>query len=74
MTRTYRGVWLSNVPLDINEGADGDTLLCVTLACDSERISDFECVEASKPYREWLIPAAVLKSLIFSIEVIDRTA
>jgi hypothetical protein len=33
MTQLFRGVWLSNEPLTINEGAKGDTLLCVTLKC-----------------------------------------
>jgi hypothetical protein len=28
----FSGVWLSDQPLDANEGASGDTLLCVDLA------------------------------------------
>jgi len=71
-TRMHRGVWLSDVPLDVNEGADGDILLCVTLACDGERIQNFEWVEVGKPYREWLVPAVSLKPLISSIEIVTR--
>ena len=54
-TREHSGVWLSDVPLDINEGADGDTLLQVELP--EQVIADFEWIEKGKPYREWLIPA-----------------
>jgi hypothetical protein len=66
-TEVTHGVWLSDVPLSINEGAKGDTLLCVTLTCDGERIEEFEWVEVGKPYREWQIPAATLKSLISDV-------
>ena len=54
-TRVHSGVWLSNVPLDINEGAEGDTLLQLELP--EELIADYEWVEDGKPYREWLVPA-----------------
>jgi hypothetical protein len=54
-TREHSGVWLSDVPLDINEGAKGDTLLKVELP--EQVIADFEWIEEGKPYREWLIPA-----------------
>ena len=57
-TNVYRGVWVSNVPLDINEGADGDTLLSFEL--DESVFSEYEWVEDEKPYRESLIPAEIL--------------
>ncbi len=38
-TRVHSGVWLSNVPLDINEGAEGDTLLQLELP--EELIADY---------------------------------
>jgi hypothetical protein len=55
LTREHSGVWLSDVPLDIDEGAEGDTLLRVELP--EQVIADFEWIEEGKPYREWLIPA-----------------
>jgi hypothetical protein len=71
MTKLRRGVWLSNEPLTINEGAEGDTLLCVTLKCKWKRIEGFEVVELGKPYREWIIPTGTLKPIISTIEVVD---
>jgi hypothetical protein len=58
------GVWVSDVPLGADEGADGDTLLSVTVA--DKVFSDYEWTEAdperrdTKGYREALIPAAQL--------------
>ena len=43
--REWRGVWLSDRPLDINEGAPGDTLLAVTLDCSASTIAEFEWIE-----------------------------
>ena len=57
----YHGVWFSNVSLDENEGAHGDTLLEVRIP--AKRIADFEWVEEGKPYREWLIPAKLVNTL-----------
>lgn len=56
----HSGVWLSNVPLDENEGACGDVLLEVQLDMTKDELAQYEWVEEGKPYREWLIPAAVL--------------
>lgn len=56
----YSGVWLSNVPLDANEGAFGDTLLAVELNLTDEELRKYEWVEEGKGYREWLIPAALV--------------
>jgi hypothetical protein len=56
---TFSGVWLSNYPLECNEGAKGDQLLEITLPDDLD-ISDHEWAEEGKPYREWLVPAEVL--------------
>jgi hypothetical protein len=53
-----RGVWLSETPLDENEGADGDQLLQIELP-DAVAL-EHEVVEEGKPYREFLIPASVL--------------
>jgi hypothetical protein len=55
----HTGVWISDVPLDENEGAD--TLLVVEIGADL--IEEFEWVEEGKPYREFLVPASVLNQL-----------
>jgi len=59
-TNEYSGVWLSNVPLDANEGAFGETLLLVELDMPEGELSQFEWIEEGKGYREWLIPAALI--------------
>jgi len=58
----YSGVWLSDVPLTLNEGADGDTLLEVNLDLPKDELQDYEWVEDGKPYREWLIPAELINT------------
>ena len=54
----HTGVWLSNVPLDENEGAHGETVLEVTFNLPDASLDSFEWIEEGKPYREWLVPAA----------------
>lgn len=54
----WRGVWLSNAPLTVNEGAFGDTILEVDLP--EHIFSRHEWVEDGKPYREALIPAVIV--------------
>ncbi|MDA1129442.1 MAG: hypothetical protein O2913_12195 [Chloroflexi bacterium] len=56
--KVWRGVWLSDVPLDINEGAAGDTVLVLDIPARVFR--RYEWVEESKPYKESLVPAAIL--------------
>ena len=51
----YGGVWLSDRPLDVNEGADGDTLL--SLEIPDEVVGKYEWIEDGKTYREFLVPA-----------------
>ena len=58
---TLRGVFLSDRPLDGNEGASGNHLLEVTLPDDCCDLSYYELVEEGKPYREWCIPAEIIK-------------
>jgi len=58
----HSGVWLSNVPLDANESVFGDTLLLVELDLSELEMSQYEWVEKEKPYREWLVPAALLNA------------
>jgi hypothetical protein len=54
----FTGVWFSDRPLDVNEGAGGDTLLMVDLPDDV--FAAHEWVEEGKPFRESLIPAEVV--------------
>lgn len=51
------GVWFSDVPLDINEGAKGPTVLAVEIP--EKDVEAFEVRESGKPYREWCVPAEV---------------
>ena len=54
------GVWLSNRPLDSNEGAKGDVLLEVQMDLQETDLADFELIEDGKPYREWCLPAELV--------------
>lgn len=54
------GVWLSDRPLDGNEGAKGDVLLEVQMDLEDAELADFEVIEDGKPYREWCAPAALV--------------
>ncbi len=58
--REWTGVWFSDQPLDVNEGAEGDTLLRVDLNLTDDAIADYEWVEEEKGYREWLLPAQLV--------------
>jgi hypothetical protein len=54
----YSGVWLSNSPLDANEGATGDDLLAVEIP--EEAIAEYEWVQDFPDYREWLVPGEIV--------------
>jgi len=56
----HRGVWISDMPLDVNEGAKGEVLLAVEVAVDVADADQWEWIEEGKLYREWLVPAAWL--------------
>jgi hypothetical protein len=56
----HRGVWLSDRPLDENEGAHGDALLGIDLP--ARLVKPYEGIEERKPYRELLVPAAVVNT------------
>lgn len=67
----YTGVWLSDQQLDENEGANGDTLLRVVIP-DGD-LSDYEWIEEGKPYREFLVPAALInQTATVTIERVDQ--
>lgn len=56
--QVFQGVWLSNIPLDINQGAAGDTLLVINIP--EEVVAEHEWIEEGKPYREFLVPAEIV--------------
>jgi hypothetical protein len=59
MSQVLEGVWLSEQPLSVNEGAKGDTVLKVTFNCSAAALDYWEVVEEGEGpgYREWLMPA-----------------
>ena len=59
--QTFRGVWLSDRPLDANEGACGETILQVSFPPTID-LADYEWVEEGKGYREWCVPADLINS------------
>lgn len=67
----WSGVWLSDRPLDANEGAEGAHLLELTIDATESDLADYEWIEEDKTYREWLVPAAVLNPRIRSVREID---
>ena len=58
--RTFRGVWLSDRPLDAADLIDGDTLLKIEIP--EKSLVDYEWVEEGKPFREWLVPAEIVNA------------
>jgi hypothetical protein len=60
--REWTGVWLSDVPLDANEGAIGDVLLRLSLKVPARDLRFWEWQEEGKPYREFLVPAELINS------------
>jgi len=69
--REFAGVWLSDRPLDENDGTKGGTVLQVSLSAPESAIAEFEWSEEGKPYREWLIPAVRLKPLIAGVRIVS---
>jgi hypothetical protein len=55
------GVFLADLPVDVNEGAKGDTVLAVDLPDDLD-LSGFEIIEETPHvrWREWCVPAVVI--------------
>lgn len=60
-SKKWTGVFLSDVPVDENDGARGDTLLFVDLALSEEDFDYFDFgPDAEKPYGEFCIPAKLV--------------
>lgn len=56
-----QGVFLSDVPASVSDGATGEQVIEVTLPIGLD-LSEHEIIEEHKGYREWCIPAAVLNA------------
>lgn len=56
------GVFLADSPVDVNEGAAGDAVLCVDLDVPSDEIDAWEIIEEYKRFREFMIPAATINA------------
>jgi hypothetical protein len=63
------GAWVSNVSPEVNEGAEGDTLLQVELS--EQAVADYEWIEEDEPYREWLVLADLIDGQA-SVHVVDE--
>ena len=56
------GVWLSDRPLDCNEGAgpdEGASMLLRVVLTDETAIAEYEVIEEGSSYRTWCVPASV---------------
>jgi hypothetical protein len=58
---TLTGVFLADMPVDINEGAVGDEVIEVALPDDLD-LDDFELIQDGKPFREWCVPAGLINA------------
>jgi|GEM_PF-4229669 len=67
----HKGVWLSDVPLAVNEGARGDILFKVSLDMNASELDCYEWVEEGKSYREWLVPARVINPRM-RLDIVDE--
>jgi len=56
----WLGVWVSDRPLDEDEGGSGDTLLEISLP--SEVLDPWEWNAPGQNYREWLVPSELLNT------------
>ena len=57
-SQLWTGVWLSDKPLDPNEGAKGCTL--IVLEMPESILAPYEWIEEGKPFREFLVPAEII--------------
>jgi len=72
----YSGVWVADSPVDINEGAGGDTLLEVEVSLSDAKVSEYEVIETAQgsgSLRTFLIPAEILNARS-SVRIVDQDA
>lgn len=67
---TFTGVWISNEPLDWNEGARGEQLLVIEIDL---HIGPYEVLNPEVGYREWCVPAAVLNGPDVSVRLMSQS-
>jgi len=68
--QVWRGVWLSDRPLDANEGAYGDVVLFVVMP--EEIVVEYEWIQ-DIGYREFLVPANIISQFpINRCHICDR--
>lgn len=67
----YSGVWISDSPLDLSEGASGAWLITIEMPPDVATLIDqeHEWIEEGKGYREWLVPAKLLNEFATVVHV-----
>lgn len=66
------GVYVSETPLDENEGALTGALFTFT-GVDPETIADYELIEEGKPYREWCVPAEIVNTWLRTRKLATET-
>lgn len=70
--KLWTGVWLSSVPAEKrNDEDDAVNLMVKFEATERELLSRWEWTAEGRPYREWLIPAALLNKRA-SVEMVDQ--
>src|SRR5215472_14283799 len=58
------GVWLSDVPVDSQDGAKNGPLLLVSVdEAGNERLAKYEVIEEGNTYRAWFVPAQLLNAI-----------
>lgn len=67
----YTGVWFSNIPLDANEGPQGEIVLKITTPLMEEELNYYEWKQEGISYREWLIPSEIINKNI-KIEIFEK--
>lgn len=67
----HTGVFVSDVPLDVSEGAKSNDALLRAHGLSEKAIAEHEWVQEDSPYREWCVPAALLNEC--AIEVVDES-
>jgi hypothetical protein len=70
--RVWKGVWLADRPLDVNDGAAGDTVVEVDLNLTDEELDNWEWKGETKSFREFLISAELVNSRVVSKRIMDE--
>ncbi|MFQ5549823.1 MAG: hypothetical protein ACE5FJ_01140 [Gemmatimonadales bacterium] len=70
------GIWLTDRPLDRNEGPDGDAVLEVTVSIPEETLLEYELHGVVEGARLWVVPSEIInsKAKVRILEVDPRTS